>query len=319
MLYDVLALDTASTAFPSAECDSSEDSIESIFDALHASCASIPNIDSFTPQAVAQVFTHKHSLPSSPLHTVSPATDGLNDLDDAVGTFVADRIASAAQEDNQSGDESKEDDGAADPDFEAISPGTIRPLPGCVFPRAPRAAHLPSPAPFPESGPTSSSMRRRPVRAGRRGNKAAVRTHTNAPAPRPLVSSASYAGVPENYQFLVDMGCTVDGRGMLCNIRGCPQKTGKFADMKRHIVTHYPHRLACQGCPGTFARADSLKRHEEQRGWKHFTEDRVAFMTIFMALPTIKRMRVQCAHDNFSQGRLNKELEAMLKARLADS
>ncbi|KAJ7757264.1 hypothetical protein DFH07DRAFT_772968 [Mycena maculata] len=329
-------------ALPFAGCDLSEESVDSIFADLYASCGSDYSTDLFAP--VAPQFTScndsdsQATTPSSPVHTVSPSALA---LDHAAQAFVADRVAGAAHEDDESGDEVDADDVVADPDFEAISaprtpPRAICPLPGRVFPNSSRTARSSRRVPAPASSSSStsrsapSSKKRKPARAAgpRATKKAAVRTRAGGPAPLPLVPSTSRAAnhacgtsatrsVPEKYQYLLGLGCTVSGRGMLCNIKGCTRRTGNFADMDRHMVVHYPQRLECEGCPGTFSRKDPLLRHIEQKGGSaHLTKKRKAFTKAFRALPTVSKMREECSPDNLSQGKLNAELEPMFETLL---
>ncbi|KAJ7735607.1 hypothetical protein DFH07DRAFT_967071 [Mycena maculata] len=347
----VHTVDAAPPALPFAGCDLSAESVESIFDALHVSCASVHSTDPLAPvprpfipyeppEAEAQA-----SLPSSPVYTVFPATDRLA-LDYAAKSFVAARVAAAAHEDDESedeSDESDEDDEDADPDFKAIAvprapPRAVRPLPGRVMSKASPAApplpsrRVPAPSSSSTSGSASNSRKRKPTRAAgpRATKKAAVRSVTDAPAPLPLVAnhsaspntSGTYAGVPEQYHHLIDMGCTLSGHGMACNIRGCTRRTGNLADMTRHIVVHFPDRQKCKGCPVTYARVDALKRHvvtKNKHNDGHFSVERQVFMKKFLALPVVRKMQADCAPDNISQCALCKELKPMFETLLLSS
>ncbi|KAJ7744266.1 hypothetical protein DFH07DRAFT_943059 [Mycena maculata] len=330
----VPALYAPAPALPFAGCVS-EESVESVFADLSASCGFDYSSDSLAP--VARHFTpHDDSVhqATSPVYTVFPSALA---LDHAAQAFVADRVAGAAHEDDESGDEADEaeDDVVADPDCESISAPRTPPHAICALPNSSRAApssrRLPAPvsSSASASGPAPSSKKRKPARAAgpRTTKKAAVRTRAVGPAPLPLVPStsraATHAGgtsatrsIPKKYRYLLALGCTVFGRGMLCNINGCTRRTGNFPDMDRHVVVHYPNRLECEGCPGTFSREDLLTRHMKTKGNAHLTEERKSFMKTFEALPTVHRMRKECSPDNLSQGKLNAELEPMFETLL---
>ncbi|KAJ7127310.1 hypothetical protein C8R43DRAFT_1211185 [Mycena crocata] len=109
--------------------------------------------------------------------------------------------------------------------------------------------------------------------------------------PRP----SAVKDIPDHYLYLLEQGCTVVGRGMLCNVGGCRQVTRNFADMERHILIHFPDlRVSCHGCPGTFSRGDALKRHLQKKGSSHTNATRKAFLVKFKDLATVVRLKAEC-------------------------
>ncbi|KAJ7131379.1 hypothetical protein C8R44DRAFT_774747 [Mycena epipterygia] len=106
---------------------------------------------------------------------------------------------------------------------------------------------------------------------------------------------------------------------MLCNIGGCTQHTGNFADMDRHILTHYPRRLPCLGCPATFARTDSLKRHVKRSTDGHRSAARKALVVSFNELPCVIKMRGECPEEKKAYETLNKDLNSMFATLLVAS
>ncbi|KAJ6598089.1 hypothetical protein DFH09DRAFT_1130945 [Mycena vulgaris] len=87
---------------------------------------------------------------------------------------------------------------------------------------------------------------------------------------------------------------------MLCNINGCKQATGNFADMDRHILTHFRSPIPCPGCPKTFSREDALRRHRLKESQAHCSPARSKFLPIFNARPDVIAIRADAAqkfHD----------------------
>ncbi|KAJ7131327.1 hypothetical protein C8R44DRAFT_871825 [Mycena epipterygia] len=278
--------------------------------------------------------------PPSPL-PLEPVHDA--DLEDAAEAFLALQVAGAAHEDDESGDESEPesdsdsdgDDDALDSDFEErpklqTRARAIRPLPRRVTlkvslpPSTCRAASLPTPAPATAASP---SKKRKAVRtAGPRATKqAAVASPTSdVPAAVPVLLGcadppAAVRGVPAHYEHLSELGCTLLGRGMLCNIDGCTQRTSSIADMGRHIRVHIPQRLSCDGCPQTYSRPDSLKRHvHKNRSGGHCSDARVEFLATFNELPAVLKVRAGRMAGT-TEVAMNKELNKMFNALFAAS
>ncbi|KAJ7220814.1 hypothetical protein GGX14DRAFT_676112 [Mycena pura] len=248
-------------------------------------------------------------------------------------------------------------DDSADSDYEnpsAWKKRQTRPLPRraagassstSVTSRASRR-HLASSASNPSAAP-SSSLTAAPVKRkiaqflGPRATKKAAVVSSTAPSPSHVVSCAvpfaddnaaepsavravpaPRSSVPDDfparYQHLVDLGCTVEGRGMTCHQPGCFQRTGTFADMSRHMLTHFPDRKWCPGCPMSFARNDSLKRHclDSARAG-HTSAERKAFLRTFMQRADVAQLRRDCPNTTRGYSHLNETLELLFNKLFA--
>jgi hypothetical protein len=78
----------------------------------------------------------------------------------------------------------------------------------------------------------------------------------------------------ENYQYLLDKGCTTSGHGIRCNFLGCSQEIHNFADMSRHMLVHFSDPFMCLGCPTTFLRDIFLGNHSNRSRVSVFHADR---------------------------------------------
>ncbi|KAJ7202045.1 hypothetical protein GGX14DRAFT_463590 [Mycena pura] len=123
----------------------------------------------------------------------------------------------------------------------------------------------------------------------------------SAPIPYKAVAAAIANGstlppesitVPEGFHYLFHLGCRLaGGGGMVCNFERCTHRTVNFADMTRHVLTHYRDEVmfACSGCPITFSRADSKRRHlKSHKGCVKVDPARRALIPVFKALPHVK-------------------------------
>ncbi|KAJ7131434.1 hypothetical protein C8R44DRAFT_774828 [Mycena epipterygia] len=108
---------------------------------------------------------------------------------------------------------------------------------------------------------------------------------------------------------------------MLCNIRGCTQRTSSIADMGRHIVVHFDDYIPCTGCPKTYARPDSLARHMQKAGDAHTSDARVKFLETFNDLPAVVEMnaRQMMGCSKLDHVRFDKDLDKMFTALFAAS
>ncbi|KAJ7115656.1 hypothetical protein C8R43DRAFT_1138116 [Mycena crocata] len=149
-----------------------------------------------------------------------------------------------------------------------------------------------------------------------RGKKARVSARP-APSRTAAVPSAfAVKAVPDHYLHLLELGCKVVGKGMVCPVPHCRRITGNFADQERHQVVHFPElRVSCRGCPGTFSRGDALKRHMGKKGGcSHTSPARRAFLGKFQDLATVARLKAECpTEDDEATKKLNLKLMAMFE------
>ncbi|KAJ7182921.1 hypothetical protein C8R43DRAFT_1116534 [Mycena crocata] len=204
-------------------------------------------------------------------------------------------------------------------------PRVVLPLPRRVSPEASpapasrRSTRRSSSPASSDYSPTPNPRKRKPASKAkpprRAAKKAAVASSTSPdhPVALPVVPVAAgpvgppppnHTAVSPNYWYLLDLGCTPyvapDGaQGMLCNFKDTPESppcprvvTCSLVVMGRHMLTHEPAPLECEGCPVTFAREDSLKRHYKQLQEKgnyaaHMSKERKAFLVEFRQRPEV--------------------------------
>ncbi|KAJ7488971.1 hypothetical protein FB451DRAFT_1166709 [Mycena latifolia] len=267
--------------------------------------APVPAVDHMQPELVVDA---ESALPPVEFH--------------ASRSFATECSESAYESDvemDSGGDKEDACDDAKDADFEPAPPKerVTRPLPKRAAPKsaspssatASRRAGAP-PAPTASRSSSTSSTRAvprartartpsvpAPVSKKRKATrKAGPRSSKKAAVATPR--SSTRLPVPSHYYYLLKRGSTaLSPRGMLCNVGGCPQRTGNFADMSRHHLTHFRGDLpTCDGCAGQFARRDSLKRHHKGLKKKrtegklpedHFSPARQAFVHVFKARPEV--------------------------------
>ncbi|KAJ7489036.1 hypothetical protein FB451DRAFT_681923 [Mycena latifolia] len=245
---------------------------------------------------------------------------------------------------DDAGDESESDDeghDAKDPDFEdhprpKPTSRTIRPLPGRVSPSR-RASHpsraVTKSAPRPSSrrvspaspavpsllpAPSTTSLGSKKRKAARVSDPRSTKKAAITPSASTLPSVA--VAFPTKYQYLLDKGCTLFGRrGMRCNVNGCPQTTGNFADMDRHMLHHFPEPFTCLGCPATFARIDSSNRHHKDKKPTHYSAARQSYLHTFNALPEVVRLRELALQDEAEKVKLRHTITPMFEKMFAAS
>ncbi|KAJ7176934.1 hypothetical protein C8R46DRAFT_1213504 [Mycena filopes] len=128
----------------------------------------------------------------------------------------------------------------------------------------------------------------------RSGSPTPSTSDTSTTAPDIIVQRKS----KYTYEELVEMGCTpLANGGMRCYYESpvCLHVTNNSGDMGRHVVIHdrAGTQLFCKGCPGTFARIDSLMRHfrkKRSESPSHFTAARRALLVDFKAQEDVVEM-----------------------------
>ncbi|KAJ7182966.1 hypothetical protein C8R43DRAFT_17720 [Mycena crocata] len=215
--------------------------------------------------------------------------------------------------------------------------------------RSARVAFTPTPSPSPPPSKKRVAARQAAPRSAKKAavsarlfaptaTKAPRRTHprsatkatatSTAPVALPVLPArgrgrarpADSDGIPEQYLYLRDMGCTLVSGGILCNIGGCTRRMARIQDMDRHVLTHFPAPWTCTGCPCTFARKDSWRRHHqrEEKNGDHFTAAREVMVGPFNALPTVIQMRGECPPDDKdAKEALNRALKKMFNTLVA--
>ncbi|KAJ6513605.1 hypothetical protein C8R47DRAFT_616035 [Mycena vitilis] len=133
----------------------------------------------------------------------------------------------------------------------------------------------------------------------------------------PLVPG--YENVEYRFHGLFRLGCTAPALDKDLNeLKGMAQcyaceHYGAFADMWRHVLTHQRpmSEVFCSGCPRSFARGDSLKRHAKRKGGAHSSAARKAFLAdTFEKLPEIiERRRAHAAFPVVTVKKFNLQLD----------
>ncbi|KAJ6481424.1 hypothetical protein C8R47DRAFT_588291 [Mycena vitilis] len=129
---------------------------------------------------------------------------------------------------------------------------------------------------------------------------------------RGLSRPANAGSLSESYYPFLRLGCTQGAGGVTCNIGGCKRTTKCFGDMSRHVpATHFrvetDRKYACDGCPRSFARQDSLARHNRNNP-THSSADRQSLLKAFNRTRPVIGMRAACASDKYSIMVLNNGL-----------
>ncbi|KAJ7176920.1 hypothetical protein C8R46DRAFT_1246110 [Mycena filopes] len=320
---------------------------EEIFDELHKMLSVREPAD---PLVVPQLFypnfhrEERECEMEEPVEAVAPALTTTPDM------YMYYESADDSSSVTGSGWDSDSDDGdsyatyASDVEA-ASSPRVICPLPS----RAASTSSLPASQPrrgrAPKSTPTASRAvtkkraapkksvsgprKRTAISTSTSAGPVAAALHTRTRSVTPVASTSDTSTpdiiVPRNYMYLVLLGCTpTPSGGMRCHKTGCPQVTLNFADMGRHVLTHdrATAQLFCRGCPKTFARIDSLRRHLKKKGSSHTTRARRALLVKFKAQEYVKEMYALLLEDSATPNMITSTqnaLDAQFRSFVADS
>ncbi|KAJ7176941.1 hypothetical protein C8R46DRAFT_1246149 [Mycena filopes] len=266
---------------------------------------------------------------------------------EVVASTSAAAVSEYEYEDQSSSDNEVASD--SDDDYRATpARRTIRSLPRRAVPASPLAASQPIGARTQVSATASRAVNKKRAAPKKRASgprkRAAISTSTSvgpvavpiptrSGSPTPSTSDTSTTA-PDiigqrkskyTYEELVEMGCTpLANGGMRCYYESpvCLHVTNNSGDMGRHVVIHdrAGTQLFCKGCPGTFARIDSLMRHFRKKrlsSRSHFTAVRRALLVDFKAQEDVVEMYALLLEPS-STKRMIRRIKAALDQQFED-
>ncbi|KAF7369347.1 hypothetical protein MVEN_00263300 [Mycena venus] len=128
--------------------------------------------------------------------------------------------------------------------------------------------------------------------------------------------------IEPKYYFLLRLGCTFNDKGQIECFR-CQKASNLVSDIGRHVGIHFRSDTEkfCSGCPQSFSRDDSCKRHEARQAKRgHLSAERKAFLAKFEELQIVVAKRAECDYASIeSVMAMNKALAAMFEELFAAS